>query len=193
MPYIAMPDRPKYNSNLKSIINIINTSYPKLKESNINNPFFLGECFEHYLHILINKLFNKKGVWISRGRPKLPEFTKDYKTQIDVQNKFNSQAEEIADNLLKKPILDHVGDLNYCISYIYWSILKIKGNYSYRVYLKSIIEDLADKIPELQTHLDEIEQKMYKSVLTDVITETYRRSTASYEDQKIQENGDLDV
>lgn len=107
--------------------------------------------------------------------------------------RLNDVIDDLADTIKKKPVLDQLGDINYILSSVSWSLLNGKG-YGFRCALKSKLEKIVESLENASTSFAKSSYaSLYKSAVTDVILETYRRRTVPYEDEKILENGDVNV
>lgn len=82
---------------------------------------------------------------------------------------------------------NYSGDLNYCISYIYFRSLK-KANYCIQNKLKSYVRSAQSRLSVVSSLM---KNDKISGVLDDVALEGYIRFTRPYEDKKIEENGDI--
>ena len=121
---------------------------------------------------------------------------------FDRKDKQNLQtwACKCADIIREMPdLMQQSGEINYLVSAIKWGVFGDApdiptARYGFRAFVKGMMLEIIDNftigtsVPSpdrLRLYL------MVKGVLSDIIDETYRRKTSIYEDQKIDENGDL--
>jgi hypothetical protein len=100
-----------------------------------------------------------------------------------------------ADNLLSKNnMFDQAGELNYCISSVLWGVLGdslhsgSEAKYGFRCYVKGILLTISEYF---ERNVNSRRSILGKGIISDVIEEMYRRKTASYQDLKIIQNGDI--
>lgn len=79
------------------------------------------------------------------------------------------------------------GDINYVLSAIVWKVI---DDSNARYYLRSLIAECISTVRDKIKPKREIDL-LIRGAMGDMLMELYRRKTATYEDQKIAENGDL--
>lgn len=186
MPYIKLDDREKFKNHVTEAVNVI-------AGGNINN-YVRGEYFGFFVNRLVRRFLGD------------PAYTQHAFNSIFFGEQQRKTLEHTADslgaNMQRNAPVESAGDLNYCISAVYWGVLGQAANipearYGMRAYLTGILEKIrstidtvnvgnqSDMTMAFRRHL------VIRGVLSHVLEETYRRSTAPYEDQKIAENGDV--
>lgn len=172
MPYILKTDREVLNPYLNDIIKIILAEKTKFKKA---------ESVGYFVYYLTHSvLFGTK------------------------HNNSNSEIEKQTDKVLnyileplanadEEQLFTLAGNLNYSISYVTWGFLgdhrdAPKASYGLRCYTAQQIRNVLDSFSTSGCSKTTI----VKGVLNDVLDELYRRKTATYEDKKIFENGDLE-
>jgi hypothetical protein len=161
MPYIKKENRSLYNEILENTVN-------EILLDKADDIILISSSFKSYVYELISTFIGR----------------------------FRYYDSLITDIKKDSDLLHQVGDLNYCITYVYWKLLGDNASYGKRVLLQSKIIDMLRISVNWFDNSDEydpghVRLEMARSVLNDVLNETYRRKTAIYEDQKIQENGDV--
>jgi hypothetical protein len=184
MPYIKQEDRKHYNGPIKTVVETIVGEFKLTRRAEMLGWF----CRRVVLHYTF---------------PNAP---------FDVDNAFNSlefdgdrarvlktHAQVLANTLRQRYTLHHdkyfdaAGDLNYVLSAILWGVMgDAPGAESAKYGFRSMVREMINHVREQIVGTVDIRlQMMVRGVLNDVIDEMYRRKTAVYEDQKIEENGDL--
>ena len=91
----------------------------------------------------------------------------------------------------------HPGDLNYAISSVYWGLLgdyprHPKADYALRVFCRGVLQSYLERMSDYyKDRMDEDFVIITYGVIGDVISETYLRKTIIFENEKMQENGDI--
>jgi hypothetical protein len=175
MPYIKKENRPKYNAINEQIMGLIPAT---------DSPLTQASKVASYVSFLIREI--KK-----ISKPHLvysPQYTKSTGTE----QKLALYAMKIARTLPSK-MEDMAGELNYSLSHLCWGLCgdapnRPSARYCMRAFIKGALKRAF--FANLPYYTDE-EYIFFSGVLDDVIVEIYRRRTAPYEDQKIEECGDL--
>lgn len=108
---------------------------------------------------------------------------------VPPRDEFKGHIDELRD------LIKDAGQLNYCITYILWSLINDDTKYALRAYASGVVSMIKSSLYE---EIDNVTSQdtlrrfgLAIGVLTHVLEETYRRRTAEYEDRKIKENGDV--
>jgi hypothetical protein len=186
MPYIKLADRAKFKNHITEIVNL-------MIDGNANE-YNRGEQFGYYVNRLVRRFLGD------------PDYTKHSFNSMffgePIRKTIDHNADSIAANLQRSTPIESAGDLNYCISAVYWGVLGQTKNanparYGVHAYYAGMLEKIrstvdtvnvgnqADMTVAFRRHI------VIRGVLTHVIEETYRRSLSPYEEQKIAENGDV--
>jgi len=186
MPYIKQSDREKYTKQITEAVEqiILGPEPDHIK----------GELFGYWANRLVKKYvqdpraedqtFNSSG------------FNKDKVTKV------SANADRLAVLIGASSPTETAGDLNFCLSAVYWGILgddpRVKdARYGMRAYLKGILHKIMESVTSRSTGSQSDAAMSFrrhlvaKGVLSDVMDEAYARKTRIYEDGKIRENGDL--
>jgi hypothetical protein len=176
MPYIAKVDRPKYELLISTVMDSI---YQKGAA-----PMVQAEGLGYFIEALIQSLRKI-------SNPQL-KFEFHFFVGSGSEAKFREYAAALA-RILPVQIESRAGELNYVLSTISWGLTGDapdipSARYCGRSFIKGALwRALLSNL----NSFDGAEYIFYTGVITDVIDEIYRRRTAVYEDQKIQEQGDL--
>lgn len=116
---------------------------------------------------------------------------------------MENAADSIAASLNRSDPMSAAGDMNYSISAIYWGFLGdsdkfFRANYGTRAYLNGVLDKIMSQIETVSVSGNNKDatmafrrQLVIRGVLDHVKHETYRRKTAIYEQEKIDENADI--
>jgi hypothetical protein len=91
-------------------------------------------------------------------------------------------------------LFNQAAEINYCISSVLWGILGDSlhsgrpAKYGFRCYVKGLLLRIYGR---LNQHSSDRRTIIQQGIISDVIEEMYRRKTASYQDLKIIQNGDI--
>lgn len=105
--------------------------------------------------------------------------------------RLKPHADEMLESIRSSDLFQLAGNINYCISYLVWGVLGDfsgfkKASYGMRCFIAQQVRSVAEMVkPECRLSC------IVKGALYDMLDELYRRKTASYEDLKISENGDV--
>ena len=188
MPYIKQVDRPRYNGIIMDMVRLMNNG----PEAQLTK----GE----YFGMFVNRVCL---AYMGSVDYTQPAFNSSLFTDA-ARKVINTSADKVVSFLSGNNILATAGELNYVISAILWGVLGSaegieSAGYGYRSYVKSMVEQVRDRIKIAKFEkLDQRDSLMVSrkysvvsSVLNDVVAEVNRRGTATYEDGKITENGDV--
>lgn len=179
MPYIKKEDREVFNPHLIEAIKIIIKEKSPAKKAEM-----LGWWSYYLSHALISTEVSTK---------KDPEQIKELKTHADQIFKLLTSSFSFVGTISEEKLFSLAGNLNYCLSFVIWGVLgdfsgENSASYGMRCYTSQQIRNITES-EYLKTN-----QRLFvivKGALFDVLDELYRRKTATYEDKKIIENGDL--
>lgn len=179
MPYIPQADRLELNEQITKVVEIIS-----LQDDLIRRMEFAGFFTYEVVKGFMNSLNRPHSVFNS--------LSFDKKQKFDVSKAADKVVEHISRSGVD--LLVQAGELNYVISAVGWGAMGISeslppAKYAQRAFWKATIAYVRDK--HIEGSGDIRKYLMTYGVLDDVIDEAYRRHTASYEDQKISENGDV--
>lgn len=186
MPYIKVNERTKFKNIIDSLVAIIS--------DNTVNDYTKGEYFGFYVNRVARRFLND------------PTYT----DQSFNSNFFNESSRKTLVNAADKSAamlnrtdpISAAGEFNYSITAPLWGILGednsvTDAQYGLRAYLTGIILKIRDSIEAVNSGsrrdatLSFRRHLIIKGVLDDVLSETYRRKTAFYEDEKKMENRDI--
>jgi hypothetical protein len=189
MPYIEPKNRPKFAANLKSVISVIVDN----QESWYNR----GDYFGYFVNRLVKN-------WVGDTSYQDDAFNSASFMKEKRQALANA-ADSLAQQVGKSDPLGSAGDLNYCISLVYWALLGEKkdiprASYGLRAYLKGFLVKISQNVVA-QTRGAGVSNAdlakafrreiVAKGVLDDVADEAYRVLTVPYEEEKLFLNGNL--
>lgn len=179
MPYIPSIARPQLNKSIKKVVDII-----AKQDDLIRRMEFAG-------------LFSYEVVKGFLGTLKHPHTTFN-SLSFDKKDCFDTSllAREVTSHITRQGIdlITQAGELNYVISAVGWGAMGVgdilpPAKYAQRAFWKGEIAYIRDK--HIEGCGDIRKYLMVYGVLDDVILEANRRHDASYEDQKLKENGDV--
>lgn len=187
MPYIKQEDREKYNGFIESTLGVLNDPN--------DNPYLKGEFFGYFINRLVRKFL---------GTPDYtaPAFNSSFFNESK-RKALENAADSIAASLNRSDPMSAAGDMNYSISAIYWGFLGdsdkfFRANYGTRAYLNGVLDKIMSQIETVSVSGNNKDatmafrrQLVIRGVLDHVKHETYRRKTAIYEQEKIDENADI--
>lgn len=186
MPYIELNERTKFANLIKDVLGIL---------SDTNDTIYIkGEYFGFFVNRVAKRFMAH------------PDYTQNsfhsaFFNESKKKTLINS-ADSIAAMLNRSDPISASGDLNYAISAVLWGYLgQAKGSanagYGVRTYFKSFVEKVRDSLETVNSGSQKDATMAYRrylitrSVLNDVVIETFRRHTAVYEDEKLGRNGDI--
>ena len=187
MPYIAKEDRAKFQPLIANVLGVMG-------QPNTNH-YMKGEFFGYFVNRIARKFVGSS----------------DYNAPAFNSTSFNESNKKALDNAADSIVvfastepMSAAGELNYCISAIYWGFIGSAlgfepAKYGMRAYLNGIINKVISQMdavnPSPGNHKDATmtfrRLLIIRGVLDHVKEETYRIKTARYENQKIEENGVL--
>jgi hypothetical protein len=187
MPYIKQEDRQKYSSFIESTLGVLNDPN--------DNPYLKGEFFGYFVNRLVRKFL---------GTPDYtsPAFNSSFFNESKRKSLENA-ADSIAAALNRSDPMSAAGDMNYTISAIYWGFLGdcdkfFRASYGTRAYMNGVLDKIMSQIETVAVGGNNKDatmafrrQLVIRGVLDHVKSETYRRKTAIYEQEKIDENADI--
>lgn len=186
MPYIKLVDRPKFAHSINEALGI-------LKDAN-DTVYTKGEYLGYFVNRAVKRFLAD------------PDYT---------QNSFNSAffneskkkalsnaADSIAALINRSDPVASAGELNYALTAVIWGFLGEAEGFEYagyglRAYVTGILERVASTIGTVNTGSQRDMTMAFRrhlvirGVLHDVMSETYRRRTANYEDSKVAQNKDI--
>lgn len=186
MPYIKLEERPKFTGHITEVLNILREPTDAL--------YVKGEYFGFFVNRLVKRyLADPDYVHNSFNSAHFSETKKKVLT---------GSADHIAALITRGDPIGSAGELNYVITAVLWGFLGqaegfAEAGYGLRTYLRGIIDRITVTVETVNTgsardmtmafrrHL------VIRGVLGDVIDETYRRQTATYEEKKLVENHDI--
>jgi len=180
MPYIKKEDRPKFDVLVDKLLEIIPTDADDIV------------ICEHTGYAISQILGKFIGIYDIVGNENM--FNCNYfesKRKEEIITVAECLAAEIT---LSRNMIQQSGELNYVFSRLTWGILgdapnRSSARYGVRVFLKGCLQEIIASLKPYYGY--NRYYLMAKAVLTDVIDETYRRKTSVYEDEKIEQNGDV--
>lgn len=186
MPYIKISERTKFKNIVGSLVAIIS--------DDTVNPYTKGEFFGFYVNRLVRRFLNDPTYTD-------PSFNSNFFNESKKKTLSNA-ADKAAAVLNRSDPLSAAGDLNYSITAPLWGVLGedngvIDAGYGLRAYFTGIILKIRDSIETVNfgskrdATLAFRRHLIIKGILDDVLSETYRRKTAFYEDEKKMENRDI--
>jgi len=174
VPYIENEERPVYQKSLDKIaVDILS----------VEDGFLRTEMLAWSIGTLFRKM---KGNYDSYDAS-----FNCLKFDGDHRNSIREEVHNIESIISKQDLANWAGHINYCCSYLIWNIHK-EAKYAHRAYLREMLFMIKDSINHAGTNTADLRRlTLMKGVLRDIDTENYRRNTASYENKKALENGDV--
>ena len=180
MPYIQSESRPKYDVFINRLLETIPTDADEItivEYTAYSISQIMGKFLGVYDISSNDDLFNCR---LFEGQRRDAIFTISERIASEVGASRN--------------MLQQAGDLNYIISFLTWGVLgdapnRTRAGYGMRAFMKGCLQEVIASLKPYYGYNRYF--VMARAVLTDVIDETYRRRTAPYEDEKIEQNGDL--
>lgn len=188
MPYTKINSRTRFNKTIKeAVVAIMGGNEGKMVK---------GEYFGFLVNRLV-KLFAQTGDF-NLAAANSAQFN------INKRTLLSKQADKLASMINSDDPLDSGGDLNYVISSIWWGILGDApevdtANYGFRAYLHGQMMQVLDNLKrstfvQSTPAANLMASRRYTvalGVVGNVCAECYARKDRPYEDQKMQENGDI--
>lgn len=185
MPYIKLAERPKFKEAIEQVIAAITQGN--------ETPYIQGEYFGYFVNRVAKRFLGAD--WDANSFNSFGFNESKKKT-------LASYADKISAMLNRTDPLGSAGDFNYAISSVYWGILGEKegvttAKYGMRAYLTGIVERVYSSLETLNVGNQRDATMAFRrhliirGVLHDVLSETYRRQTSFYEDEKRFENKDI--
>jgi len=186
MPYINTKDRPKFKDSITTVLSLVTTGN--------ETPYIKGEHFGYFVNRIVRR--------ISGASDYAGNFFNSAFFDEGKKKGLGHHADRISSVLIGMDPMEAAGELNYCISAIYWGILgEAEGvssaRYGMRAYLVGILEKVLDTTQSVNSGSQRDVTMAFRrnlilrGVLHDVLDEAYRRQTGYYEDEKRLENKDL--
>lgn len=186
MPYIKMVDREKFKVSILEALGVMNDS---------NDNFYLrGEYFGFFVNRLCRRFLNAPDYTAN-------SFNSAFFNESKKKTLVNA-SDSISAALNRADPLTSAGEMNYAITAVLWGVLgdavgfEIAG-YGIRAYLTGILEKVCSSIDTVNVGSQKDMTMTFRrhliirGVLHDVLLEVYRRKTALYENNKLDENGDI--
>lgn len=180
MPYIAKELRTVYEPSLTAILEALKNEHPVVRAELIGS--WIRRVVTRFINLSFDDTMKIDGD---------PNTWKKLVFQSDIVYSILSSKFRDRDNAA---LLSIAGEFNYIISYLVWGVSGDypgyeQAGYGARSYIAQVLRYVRDGFEESMGGFRKI--NMLKGVLSDVIDEVYRRKTSIYENQKIEENGDL--
>jgi hypothetical protein len=158
-----------------------------------DNQYLKGEYFGYFLNRLVKRFMRQP----FQG----PSFNSTF-FNVNKLKMLDASVEAISVAFNTNDVLNAAGEINYVVTAILWGFLGdsewfTSANYGMRAYMTGIIQKIyasvespnsgsqADAAMSFRRHL------IVRGVLQDVLSETYRLKTGTYEDCKMLENGSI--
>lgn len=186
MPYINIENRSKFKTSIEIILNLVTTG--------TDSAYIRGEFFGYFVNRIVRRL--------SGASDYAGNFFNSAFFNEEKKKKLADHADKVSTILHGMDPLDAAGELNYCVSALYWGVLGAAegvpdARYGIRAYLVGILE----KILETTQSVNSGSQRdvtmafrrhlILRGVVHDILDETYRRQTGYYEDEKRLDNKDI--
>jgi hypothetical protein len=186
MPYILKEDRSKFKEKINQVLDLI-------KKSN-DNFYIKSEYFGYFVNRFVKKYL---------ADPSYAQPSFNSRSFSDEKQKILSNAADTLGSWITKvdPIKG-AGEINYVISAILWGFMGESKDfpqvgYGIRAFLEGILEKIKNSVEYIKNNSQRDTVMSFRKhiviigVLNHVMKESYRLKTSSYEDSKIQENGDV--
>lgn len=185
MPYIPQKDRLNFIMPLDRTVTMICAESDDLVRAE-----YLGYFLQSFTASLLGFSFDEDySLFVLLDSDKKEIIKNNIKTIVE--RIYNSNSD----------LFKQAGELNYCMSAVIWGVLgdslhsKYPSRYGFRAFVKAFLWDLYHKINSWHWSNVQTSSKrqvlLFQGVITDVIDEMYRRKTSIYEDQKVEEHGDI--
>lgn len=185
MPYILPAQREQFKQHITNVLSVI--------KDPADNLYLKGEHLGYFLNRLTRRFMRLNPEWMG--------FNSHF-FNATKKKTLESSADAIGMLMESGDPMNAAGELNYVMTAVLWGFMgKSEGfaeaSYGMRAYLTGIVQRIhsgiestnngsqADMAMSFRRHL------ILRGVLQDVLSETYRRLTAPYEDVKMALNGDI--
>lgn len=183
MPYIKKQDRREYFSIIDSILQAI----PQHAE-----PFAQVEYVGYFINGMVSG-FDRPNMYNSEAN-----LFADFCEDSDIKRIVDEQTFAALGLLNEQDLPQRAGEFNYLISAVIWgylgdSALFSSARYAARAYMRGVLLRIKDQLQRFGP-LGEYQWRSYlllRGVFGDIMEELYRRRTSVYEDQKMNESGDV--
>jgi hypothetical protein len=188
MPYIKSVNRPKFKDVIQQALIVLNNAD--------DNLYVRGEYFAYLANRVFLKFLNcpnYMGIYFNSNH-----------FNVAKKDALASAADGIISKLDLSDAISSAGELNYALSAVFRGLLGEGGpqflGYGIRAFLDGNLAKIEDNVraaasPTFSSTKDAIihsrREGVVRGVLKHLYTETYRVSTAVYEDTKKTENGDV--
>lgn len=186
MPYIKQEDRLKFQSAIENVLSAI--------MEGTETPYIQGEYFGFFVNRLVRRFLNSPD---AENNSFNSAFFNESKKKT-----LTNYADKVCAMLNRADPLSAAGELNYAVTALYWGLLgeaeKVpSAKYGMRAYLVGILEKVYSSLETVNSGNQRDATMAFRrhliirGVLHDVLSETYRRQTGYYEDEKRLENKDI--